>query len=83
VVVTGSNTGSVTGDLTFHGVTKPVTLDVTFNGGLAAHPMTRKAAIGFTAKGTIKRSDFGVDFLIGIVGDEVELLVDAEFQKAA
>jgi polyisoprenoid-binding protein YceI len=81
IVTTGTNTGKVTGNLTFHGVTKPVTLDVTFNGGLSRHPMTQKAAIGFTAKGAIKRSEFGIGFLQGIVGDEVEILIDAEFQK--
>ena len=48
------------GDLTVHGVTKPVVLDVTIN-KVGEHPMSKRAAVGFDATTTIKRSDFGVD----------------------
>jgi polyisoprenoid-binding protein YceI len=71
-------TGKVTGDLTLHGVTKPVTLDVTFHGA-GTHPMTKKSVIGFGARGTIKRSDFGMDKYISMVGDEVTLVIESEF----
>ena len=58
---TGANTAKVTGDFTLHGVTRPLTLDVTFNGGYAAGGMDPSGArIGFSAKGEIKRSEFGI-----------------------
>jgi polyisoprenoid-binding protein YceI len=73
------------GELTLHGVTKPVTLDARYNGGYAGHPMEPNARIGFSARGTFKRSDFGVS--IGVpapgttmgVGDEVEVVLESEF----
>ena len=56
---TGDKTAKVTGELTLHGVTKPVTLDVTFNGA-GTNPLDKKYTVGFEAGGAIKRSDFGV-----------------------
>jgi polyisoprenoid-binding protein YceI len=78
---TGERTGKLTGDLTFLGVTKPVTLDVTFNGGMAAHPFTQKAAVGFSATGTLKRSEWGFTTYIPNIGDEVALMIEVEFLK--
>lgn len=81
---TGANTANVTGDLTLHGVTKPVVLAVTFNGGWAANAYDG-ARIGFSAKGTIKRSDFGIGFGLPApgtnmgVGDRIELAIETEF----
>lgn len=74
--------GTVTGDLTFHGVTKPVTLDVTLVGSMAEHPYAKKPAMGFSATGTVKRSDFGVDYLVPYIGDDVTVIIEAEFIKA-
>lgn len=74
--------GTMTGDVTFLGVTKPVTLDVTFNGALAEHPMNKKPALGFSAEGKLKRSDFGMSKYIPMVGDEVEVQLELEFFKA-
>ncbi|WP_299006735.1 YceI family protein [uncultured Shewanella sp.] len=68
------------GDLTLRGVTKPMTFDATFHGG-ADNWMTGKYTIGFSAVGHIKRSDFGMDSYIPIVGDEVNLEIYAEFLK--
>ena len=78
--VTGENTGRVTGDLTLHGVTRPVVLDVTFNGG-ATDLITGRYTLGFAATGTFKRSEFGIDDYIPAVGDEVQLEIYAEFQR--
>ena len=61
---------------------KTVTLDVTLNGALPSHPMTKKPALGFSAKGVIKRSDFGVDKLIGPLSDDVNLTIETEFKPA-
>lgn len=85
VETTGADTGKVTGDLTFLGVTKPVTLDVKYNGSKNPHPFVpNAAAIGFSATGSIKRSDFGVAFPPGAVGDDVQIIIEGEFiQKVA
>lgn len=82
IKLTHGNSALVTGNLTFHGVTKPVTLDVTLNGALPSHPMTKKPAVGFSAKATIKRSDFGVDTLVGPLSDDVNLIIETEFKPA-
>lgn len=79
---TGDNTGKMTGDLTFLGVTKPVTLDVTLTGTLGNHPFKNKPAVGFSATGSIKRSDFGMTTYIPNIGDEVKIMIDAEFIHA-
>lgn len=72
--------GKVVGDLTLHGVTKPVVLEVTFNGsGPALPPGTLKS--GFSATTVIKRSDFGVTKFIPGVGDNVTLNIEIEFNK--
>jgi polyisoprenoid-binding protein YceI len=80
VKMTGAKTADVTGDLTLLGVTKPVVLKVTFNGGMAAHPMSKKPAVGFSATGTVKRSEFGLKAGLPFVGDDVALLIEAEMQ---
>jgi polyisoprenoid-binding protein YceI len=76
------STGKVTGDLTLHGVTKPVTLDVVFHGA-APHMMTKAMTLGFDAETKIKRSDFGITAFVPAVGDEVTLLIEAEFSLPA
>jgi polyisoprenoid-binding protein YceI len=74
--------GKMTGDLTLHGVTRPVTFDVTWN-GYASGIFGQRS--GFSARATIKRSDFGIDHLLnpplGFVGDQVELTLELEFLK--
>jgi len=70
----------VTGDLTFHGVTKPVTLDVTFNGS-GPGMLGAGARLGFSGTGQIKRSDFGVNNVRQFAGDEVDLAFEIEFVK--
>ncbi|MFY7827874.1 MAG: YceI family protein [Flectobacillus sp.] len=69
----------VTGDLTMHGVTKPVTFDVTLN-GIGENRQKKKLA-GFKVVGTIKRSDFGVGGKTpsAVVSDEIELKANGEF----
>jgi polyisoprenoid-binding protein YceI len=69
-----------TGDLTFHGVTAPVELAVIFNGG-GDNILTSRYTLGFSATAQIKRSQFGVDYLIPAIGDDVAIEVFAEFQK--
>ena len=76
VELTGSG-WQVTGDLTLHGVTKPVTLDVTFNGA-GENPILKQEQLGFSAHGTIKRSEFGIRQYVPMVGDEVDLTIESE-----
>ena len=73
----------MTGDLTFRGVTKPVTLDVTYNGTASFPWAPDQPKIGFSATGSLKRSDFGLDIMVPSLGDEVDLLIEVEFAKAA
>lgn len=70
------------GDLTMHGVTKPVVLDVVLN-GTATHPMSKKQLAGFKISGIVKRSDFGIATAMpaGMLSDEVALVASAEFTK--
>jgi polyisoprenoid-binding protein YceI len=70
------------GDLTLHGVTKPVELDVTLN-GTAIHPYTKRTIAGFKVSGVIKRSDFDIskDTPSAMLGDEVTITANTEFIK--
>jgi polyisoprenoid-binding protein YceI len=81
VTRTGPTTGTITGNLALHGVTKPVTLDVTF-GGVAQDPFSGADDIGFHATATLKRTDFGITGMVweNIVGDDVKLTIEAMFQ---
>jgi polyisoprenoid-binding protein YceI len=78
---TGDKTGKVTGDLTLLGVTKPVTMDVTFN-KVARNPFNKNTpTAGFEAHAVIKRSDFGMKAEIPNIGDEVDISIDAQAPK--
>lgn len=70
------------GDLTFHGVTKPVTLTATFNGTVTN--MQKKTVAGFKVTGIIKRSDFniGMGMPAGLLSDDVTLVANTEFVKS-
>lgn len=76
----GATGAEITGNLTLHGVTKPVTLDAEFYGA-GVQPMSKKENIGFVATGTIKRSEFGMGYGVPVVGDAIELKVIAGFEK--
>jgi len=79
---TGPATGTVTGDLTFLGLTRPVTLDVTYNGMVQMPWAPEQDRIGFSARTTLKRSDFGMNSNLQFIGDEVEVIIEAEFLEA-
>lgn len=81
VVQTGERTADITGDLTLHGVTKPVTLQAVFNQG-GANPLDKKYELGFAGSATIKRSEFGIKSYVPAIGDEVTLTIEAEFEAA-
>ena len=79
VVVDGEK-AAITGNLTIHGITKEVTLDTQFIGA-GVVPMNNKENVGFSAQGTIKRSDFGMGFGVPLVSDTIELKIVAAFEK--
>ena len=74
-------TYKVTGNLTFHGITKPVVLEAIANYG--THPMNKKSIAGFKITGTIKRTDFGIATTTpsAMLGDEVAIVANAQFAK--
>jgi len=77
----GSNTFKLTGDLTLHGITKPVVLDVTYRGS-AKNPAANNAEVaGIQLRGVIRRSDFGIGtkFPAPMLSDEVTIKADGEF----
>jgi polyisoprenoid-binding protein YceI len=78
VVPTGKTSAKVTGDLTLHGVTRPVTLYATFNAA-GVNPMMHKLNVGFTVSGNIKRSEFGVTAGVPFVSDETKIIISAAF----
>lgn len=79
---TGDKTAKLTGDLTLLGVTKPVTLDVTWN-ACGVHAMSKAPICGFSATGSLKRSEFGMGYGIPMVGDDVELRIEVEAAQQA
>ena len=88
---TGADTARVTGELTLHGVTRPIVLEARFNGGYAAAPGDPSGAsrIGFSAHGTLKRSHYGISYGVPApgtrlgVGDDVEVAIETEFVRPA
>lgn len=67
----------VTGELNLHGVTKPVTLDVTVL-KVGANPRTELPTVGFEATAVLKRSDFGLGAYVPQVGDEIRVLISSQ-----
>ncbi len=82
VIKTGEHTAKIEGNLTMHGVTKPVTLEAKF-GGAGVNPLSKAFTIGFSATGMLKRSDFGVTKYIPLIGDDIKLTITAAFEKQA
>jgi polyisoprenoid-binding protein YceI len=86
VRMTGAKSMEISGTLDLHGVTRPVVLTATFNGGYAGMPtMDPQARVGFSAHGSFKRSDFGIAFGVPApgttmgVGDSIDFSIEAEF----
>ncbi len=80
IQVTGPTTGLITGDLTLNGQTRPVTLEANFHGGRYVQ-LRQKHHLAFSGRTIIRRSEWGVTNWALFTGDEVEILVDAEFIK--
>jgi polyisoprenoid-binding protein YceI len=82
VKLLGKDRAAISGTLTLNGVTRPVVLDTVFYGaGKMPAMMGGGDGIGFTARATIKRSDFGLGFGVPMVSDAVALDIAAGFMK--
>jgi len=80
-VIPGSgNSFTLHGDFSLHGITRPLSLKATFNGG-ADNLLTGRYTLGFSAQGQFRRSDYEVDALAALVADEVTVEIHAEFQR--
>ncbi len=79
VALTSGGEATITGNLTLHGVTKPVVLHAHLVGA-GVNPLDKAYTVGFQASGTIKRSDFGVSLYAPALGDEVELSIAGAFE---
>jgi polyisoprenoid-binding protein YceI len=78
---TGAMTGKIIGDFTLLGITRRMTLDTTFV-GTGSNFFSKKQVLGFSAVATFDRSDFGMSNLLPMLGNEVVLEIEAEFNKA-
>ena len=79
VTKTGSDSAAITGNLTLHGVTRPVTLQAHLVGS-GVNPLDKSFTVGFEATGEIKRSDFGIKLYLPLLGDDVTLQIAGAFE---
>jgi len=85
IEVTTPNTMRINGELTLHGVTRPMVLEATYNGGYEGFQLDPHARIGFSAHGTLRRSEFGMAYGIPEPGttmgvsDQIDVIIEAEF----
>jgi polyisoprenoid-binding protein YceI len=77
-VQASGNRARITGNLTLHGVTRPVVLDATFVGA-GTNPMSKKLNFGFKATASITRSEFGMSKYVPVVSDKVDIQINAAF----
>ena len=76
----GHGAASVTGNLTLHGVTRPMTLRAKLVGA-GINPLDKRYTVGFALVGSIRRSDFGVKTYVPLIGDTVTLTIAGVFEK--
>jgi polyisoprenoid-binding protein YceI len=79
VTQTGEKTADIAGDLTLHGVTRPVVVHATFNQA-GVNPIDKKYELGFAGSAEILRSEFGIKSYLPAISDKVTLTMEAEFK---
>jgi polyisoprenoid-binding protein YceI len=77
---TGPDNADITGNLTLRGFTHPVVLHTHFNGA-GTNPLDRAYTVGFDATLQLKRSEFGINTFVPLIGDDVNVAVSAPFEK--
>jgi polyisoprenoid-binding protein YceI len=82
IVRTGEHAARITGDLTLNGQTRPAVLEATFAGAALDPLRGGRTVLGFSAHGQIDRSDWGLSDWRAFTGDEVQIVIEAEFVKA-
>jgi polyisoprenoid-binding protein YceI len=81
IIVSGQR-AKIVGNLTLNNITRPIALDAAFYGaGKMPVQMGGKENVGFRARGTMKRSEFGLGYGAPLLGDEVQLDISAAFEK--
>lgn len=80
IVPSGDGEAKVMGNLTMHGVTRPVTFDAKFVGA-GTNPLDKKYTVGFAITGVVSRSEFGVKTYVPLIGDEVAITISGAFEK--
>jgi polyisoprenoid-binding protein YceI len=78
---TGPSTANIVGELTLHGATRPVMLKARFIGA-GVDPLSKAYTVGFQVHGMIKRSEFGVKTYVPLIGDDLDITINAAFVKA-
>ena len=76
-----ADSANITGNLTLRGVTKPIVIEADFNQA-GVNPVDKMYSVGFDGRAKIKRSDFGINYGLPVLGDEVILHFEAEFKQA-
>jgi polyisoprenoid-binding protein YceI len=76
------DTAKIAGNLTLRGVTRPIEIEADFNQA-GTNPVDKQYSLGFDGEAKIKRSDFGINYGLPFVGDEVTLHFEAEFKRKA
>ena len=79
---TGEKSADITGDLTLHGVTKPIVINATFNQA-GVNFIDHKYSLGFAGAAVLKRSEFGIKTYSPAIGEDVTLQIEAEFKAAS
>lgn len=83
IEVTGENTANITGDLTMLGVTRPVVLSAVLNKVAALPQYPDVLVAGFSATTSILRSEWGLNFGVPAIGDQVDIFIDIEATRPA
>ena len=80
IKMTSKDKYDVSGNITMHGITKPVTMQLWYRGTIT-NPMSKKQDAGFKLTGTLKRSDFniGAKYPSAMISDDVQIKADGEF----
>ena len=74
--------GELTGFVTIRDITRPIVLSVTINGAMD-HPILKTPVIGFSASGSLRRSDFDLDRFVPMIADQVDINIEAEFLRGS